>query len=190
MQNTSHVAMGNWPTQEDWARAQDLLLAEISKSKEFVGPVKEVGFFEFMICVLFVLEKVGVRSLVNASDVMNCLESLYKTNALFYPSSVFRDAWINKENANEKEMSVAKSFFLHLKDIQMIGFIYGRENVLVLTSSDYTSEETKKRFHCNLSSACSALNSFKDKDKYVSQIFFVAKDLLMAMNKGGVGNTL
>lgn len=190
MQNTSHVAMGNWPTQEDWARAQDLLLVEVSKSKELVGPVKEMGFFEFMICVLFVLEKVGVKSLVNASDVMNCLENLYKANALFYPSSIFRGAWVNKASANEKEVSVAKSFFLHLKDIQMISFIYGRENVLVLTSSDYTSEETKKRFHRNLSSACNALNGFKDKDKYISQIFFVAKDLLRAMNKGDVGNTL
>ena len=49
MQNTSHVAMGNWPTQEDWKKAQDLLLSEIAKSKERAEPLKEISFFEFII---------------------------------------------------------------------------------------------------------------------------------------------
>lgn len=189
MQN-SHIAMGNWPTQEDWAKAQDLLLAEIAKSKEQTGPLKDISFFEFMFCVLFILEKVGVKSLVNAGDVMNCLERLYADNATFYPSHIFRGAWKEGLGTNGKEVSVAKSFFIYLKDIQMVNSVCGRENVLILCSSDYASEETKKRFYCDLELACSTINGSEENKKYISQIFFVAKDLLRAMHKRDVGNDL
>ncbi|MHB9019981.1 MAG: hypothetical protein ACYC3G_03920 [Minisyncoccota bacterium] len=190
MQTISHVAMGNWPTQEDWEKARHLLELEISKSKELKEPVREIGFFEFMTCVLFVLEKVGVKSLVNANDVMNCLEKLYEENMLFYPSHIFRGAWEEKLGENGKEISLAKKFFMHLKEIQMVSFIYGRENVLVLCSSDYASEDTKKHFHSNLELASYLFKNQKENQKYILQIFFVAKDLLMAMHKGDVGNIL
>ena len=189
MQNTSHVAMGNWPTQEDWKKAQDLLLAEISKSKERNEPLKEINFFEFMICVLFILERVGVKSIVNAVDVMNCLERLYDANATFYPSHIFRGAWKDEPGENGKEISAVKNFFIYLKEIQMAKLIHGRENVLVLCSSDYASEETKKHFHYSLDLACYLFKYHKENKKYISHIFFVAKDLLRAMTKKDIENT-
>lgn len=190
MQSTSHVAMGSWPTQENWKKAQDILLLEISRSKKRTEPLREMGFFEFMICVLFILEKVGVKSLVNVYDVMNCLEKLYDTNATFYPSHIFRGAWKDGSGTNEKEISAVKSFFIYLKEIQMAKLIHGRENVLILCSSDYASEETKKHFHYSLDLACCFLKNREENKKYISQIFFVAKDLLLAMHRGDVGNTL
>ena len=189
MQNTSHVAMGNWPTQEDWKKAQDLLLSEISKSKERTEPLKEINFFEFMICVLFILEKVGVKSLVNAYDVMNSLEKLYGVNATFYPSHIFRGAWKDEPGENGKEISAVKNFFIYLKEIQMAKLIHGRENVLVLCSSDYASEETKKHFHYSLDLACYLFKYHEENKKYISHIFFVAKDLLRAMTKKDIENT-
>ena len=157
MQNTSHVAMGNWPTQEDWEKAQNILLSEISKSKEQTEPLKEISFFEFMICVLFILERVGVKSIVNTNDVMNCLEQLYDDNRTFYPSHIFRGAWKDSQTTIGNGTSIAEIFFEYLKEIQMVSFVGGRENVLVLCSSNYASEGTKKRFYCDLESACNLL---------------------------------
>ena len=184
----SHVAMGLWPTQEDWLKASDLLKTRTQGLEKQSDSTKEFGFFEFMFCVLFILERVGVKSLINANDLMNCLENLYNENKLFYPSAVFRNAWEDIFENKDEEFSPAQKFFNHLKKIQMIRFIYGRENVLVFCTSDYASSEAKTYFYENLDSACRILKNSQYCDKYIAQISFVAKDLLMVMHKGDLGN--
>jgi|GEM_PF-2083018 len=187
MQTTNHVAMGTWPTQEDWLNSEKLLLAEIHKSKE--GHNKSfIDFSEFMICVLFILEKVGVKAIVNANDMMNCLEKLYDVNRLFYPSDIFRGAWLDIREVNTEADSRAKIFLNHLKEIRMIRSVHGKENVLLLCSSDYASEEMKKLFHFDLENACFIFNKFEKNKKFISQISFVAKDLLLALHKGEMKN--
>lgn len=188
MKTLSHVALDKIPRQEDWKRAEVALLSEIDLSKKRPNTLLKVGFSEFVICSFFLLEKVGVKALVNARDVMNCMEMLYKKNKLFYPSNIFRGAWEGIEiDGKEYCGSTAKKFFDYLKRAGLVRSIHGREDVLIFCTSNYASEDAKRFFHKNLEMACGFFKKSENK-KYLTQISFLAKDLLMAMRKGDVGN--
>ncbi len=188
MKILSHVALDKIPTQEDWQKAEAMLLAEISLSKNQPNAALKVGFSEFVICSFFLLEKIGVKALVNAKDVMNCMEVLYEKNKLFYPSDIFRGAWESIEVGGKEYCgSTAKKFFNYLKETGLVRSVHGREDVLIFCTSNYASEDAKKCFHQDLETACGFFRKPENK-KYLTQISFLAKDLLIAMRKGEVGN--
>ena len=184
---TNCLVMGKWPAHEDWVTAQRLLLEEMSKLKKRNIPSKEISFFEFMICVLFLWEKIGVRSITNANDMMDCLKGVYHSNGLFYSSRIFRKAWADT-GADGNGISMARSFFKHLKDMGMVRSICGRENVLVLCSSGHVSEETRKQFYRDLEFASFVFNGSEKNKKYISKIRWMAYALLSAMREGNKEN--
>jgi hypothetical protein len=184
-----HVAIERFPAHEDWARAQGLFLKLISISKgRNVPPFIEINFFGFMVCVLFILEKVGVKKLMSAKDTMRCLEKIYHENELFYPSRIFRGAWPNIDTLGMKnDASTAKGFLERLNEMGMISSACGRENISLWVISDRGNEETRKLFCRDLELACRILKCEQNK-KYISQISWVAYNLLKAMTEGEMEN--
>lgn len=180
----SSVVMGKWPTHEDWMKAEGLLLEEISRSKKQNNCFVRFNFFEFMACVLFFLEKVGVRKLVGANDTMDHLEKIYHDNGLFYSSRIFRGAWSDIDTLGMigNGASPAKCFLGHLDEIGMISSACGRENISLWSISDRGNEETRKLFRRDLESACCILRCEKNR-KYISQIRWMAYALLKAMHE-------
>lgn len=186
MRTENYVVIGKPPTHEDWARAKDLLLKEIlSRSEKPGGHSAEPNFSEFMICVLFLLEVVGVQQLMSAHDTMRYLERIYDKNGLFYPVKIFRGAWseIGMPGTTKKRASIAGCFIERLKEIGMIQFIHEREIIFLgfLSSGDSEERKTSRRFF--LEHAWRVFGQ-KNNQKYISQISWVAHGLLMAMREG------
>jgi len=180
MKTADYVVMGKPPTHEDWARAKDLLLKEILRSSKQANFFVEPCFSRFMICVLFLLEKVGVQKLMSANDTMRCLERIYNKNGLFYPSKIFRGAWSSIDSL-DVECSTAELFLEQLKGTGVVRSSCGREIILLEGLSEGASEE-HRLFRRDLWQAC-CIFGLKDNQKYISQISWVAYDLLMAMRE-------
>ncbi|MDO8442897.1 MAG: hypothetical protein Q7S81_01380 [bacterium] len=187
MQTENHVAIGKLPTQEDWAKAKGLLLKEISRLEKwnYLSVPVEPNFSEFMMCVLFLMEKVGVQELMSANDTMRYLEKIYNENGLFYPVRIFRGAWSETDMPGmiTKRASIAECFIERLKEIGMVQLIHEKEIIFLGSLSSGASEELKTARRFFLEHAWRVFGQ-KNNEKYISQISWVAYALFMAMYKG------
>lgn len=180
MQTVNRIEICRMPTQEDWIKAKNIFSEKIASAEERNEFSQEIHFHYFILAVLFIMEKVGVKSIVNIDDLMNCLKETYEQNALFYPGRIFRKSWESSGSTIANGASLAELFCEYLREIEMVRPLFGMNDVLIFCSVNYASEKAKDNFYRDMQTAFGILKC-KQNEKYISQIAWVAYDLIQAM---------
>ncbi len=110
-----HVDIPSLPIEEDWRDVYDALLRSVEKAKVTVPAMKDLcpSFGDLVDMVLFLLSKVGVKTIDSLHNLEHHLKELYNQNldSDFYPDDIFVDAWTEGSDSAGGSASPAESYF-------------------------------------------------------------------------------
>ena len=205
MKKHQHINLEQMPSETDWQRACESFLEDIVKTdidSFFIGEHKDYRkrilerdkfqFNEFVDCILFLLEKVGVQFIDNVNDLDEHLRKTYYRKgqegefAQFYLDEIFMEAWWSRAGPGDGYASIAETYFSHSDNFGGILSLlthwkYRHGDIVFLGNNENPISRNWRKFVLYRVKYNLLLLKLERNRKYILCIFQVARDLLESL---------